>query len=384
MSPKPFHLAVVGYGVSAKIFHIPFILTLPEDFKLYGIVQRSPKPDDDAAKDHDGIKSWRSVEEMYADTEVDVVVLTTVPETHFEMAQKSLEAGKHVVVEKPFVATAAEAAELAHIAKKHGKKLTVYQNRRWDADFLTLRKIMAGGLLGDISEFETHFDRHRPDPPPHSWKDQDKPTHGSLYELGTHLIDQVYHLFGMPRRVTAFMGIQRRGVAGGAHDSHTVLLHYDGPMLVTVKASVISPAAEQLRYWVRGTKGSFQKVCRHINMIPSTYHFCLVCQRQSQFHLDRQEDQLLFENIGPGHKDFAVDPESHYGRLITMESTKATPAIQVYPTLPPVTYAEYYRILAQALRGQGEVPVTAEDARDVLHIIELAKQSSREGRTIDL
>ncbi|EME86229.1 uncharacterized protein MYCFIDRAFT_72273 [Pseudocercospora fijiensis CIRAD86] len=362
MASKPLNVAVVGYGLSAKVFHIPLVLALPDEYKLYGVVQRSPKPDDDASKDHPGIKSWRAVDEVYADTNVDVVIVTTTPETHFEMAKRSLESGKNVVVEKPFVPSPGEAGELAKIAEKSGKKLTVYQNRRWDADFLTLRKIMAEGLLGDISEFETHFDRHRPDAPPAgSWKNEDKPAHGSLYDLGTHLIDQVYHTFGMPKRVTAFIGRQRRSVPSGPPDSHTVLLHYDGPLLVTVKAGVVSPEVEQLRYWVRGTKGSFKK-----------------------FHLDRQEDQLRKENVGPGHPEFGVDPESHYGTLITVENEKATPVVKKYPTIKPATYVEYYRIFAKAIRGDGEVPVKAEEARDVLQIIELAMLSSKEGRTVDV
>lgn len=234
---------------------------MPEDFKLYGVVQRTPKPDDDAAKDHAGIKSWRSIDEVYADSAVDVVIITSPPDYHFDMAKSSLEAGKHVVVEKPFVPTAKEAAELAEISDKTGKKLAVYQNRRWDADFLTLKKILADGTLGDIAEFETHFDRHRPDPPPGaSWKNVDAEGHGALYDLGTHLLDQVYHLFGKPRKVTGFVGRQRRGVTDGAPDSFTAILHYDGPTVVTAKAGVVSPEEEQLRYWVKGTKGSFKKV----------------------------------------------------------------------------------------------------------------------------
>ena len=191
---------------------------------------------------------------------MDVVIITSPPDYHFEMAKSSLEAGKHVVVEKPFVPTAKEAAELAEISKKTGKKLAVYQNRRWDADFLTLKKILAEGTLGDIAEFETHFDRHRPDPPPGaSWKNVDAEGHGALYDLGTHLLDQVYHLFGKPRKVTGFVGRQRRGVTDGAPDSFTAILHYDGPTIVTAKAGVVSPEEEQLRYWVKGTKGSFKK-----------------------------------------------------------------------------------------------------------------------------
>ena len=260
MATKPFDCAVVGYGLSAKVFHIPLIQADP-DFNLYGIVQRSPKPDDDAGKDHPGIKSWRSVDEVYEDPDVDVVVITSVPGTHFAICKAALEAGKNVVVEKPFVPTAKEADELISIAKKSGKLLTVYQNRRWDSDYLTLLKIIASGALGEIVEFETHFDRHRPEPPPDTWKVKEEPGHGSIYDLGSHLIDQVYHAFGMPKRVTGFVGRQRRRVEGGAPDSHTVLLHYEGPMMVTVKAGVVSAEEEQLRYWVRGTKRSFKKVC---------------------------------------------------------------------------------------------------------------------------
>lgn len=265
MASKPFNVAIVGYGMSAKVFHIPLVLAVP-DFKLYGIVQRSPKTDDDASKDHPGIVSWRSVDEMYADKDVDVIVITTIPEHHFAMVKNALEAGKHVVVEKPFVPTSQEADELVNIAKKSGKLLTVYQNRRWDSDYLTLRKIMSEGKLGDIVEFETHFDRHQPNPPRDTprnrWKGNDAPGHGSIYDLGTHLIDQVYHTFGMPKRVTGFVGNQRRGVTGGSHDSHMAVLQYDGPLMVTVKAGIVSPEVEQLRYWVRGTKGSFKKVSR--------------------------------------------------------------------------------------------------------------------------
>lgn len=258
LAVNPYNIAVVGFGLSAKVFHIPLIAAIP-DFKLYGIVQRSPQPDNDASKSHPSIKHWRSVDEVYADKDVDVVVITSIPGTHFEMCKAALSAGKHVVVEKPFVPTAKEAEELIAIAKDKGRLLTVYQNRRWDSDYLTLRKIMSEGSLGDIAEFETHFDRHRPEPPADTWKTKDEPGNEAIYDLGTHLIDQVYHAFGMPQRVTGFVGKQRRQVQRGSNDSFTVLLHYEG-MLATAKAGVVSAAVEQLRFWVRGTKGSFKKV----------------------------------------------------------------------------------------------------------------------------
>lgn len=286
---KIFNVAVVGYGLSAKVFHIPLILALPNDFKLYGIVQRTPKPNDDASQDHPGIQFWHSVEEVYKDPEVDIVVITSIPATHYPMCKAALQAGKHVVVEKPFVPTSREATELSELAQQSGKLIAVYQNRRWDSDFLTLRDLIAKGSLGEIAEFETHFDRHRPDPPPNTWKAEDSPAHGALYDLGSHLIDQIYTLFGLPRSVTGFVGNQRRGVKGGAADSFTALLSYDG-MLITAKAGVVSPETEQLRFWVRGTQGSWKK-----------------------FHLDVQEDQLK-AGMRPGQGGFAVEPQDHHGK----------------------------------------------------------------------
>jgi predicted dehydrogenase len=291
------------------------------------------------------------------------VVITSIPETHYDMCKSALEAGKHVVVEKPFVPTAAEASELCEIALKSGKKFAVYQNRRWDADFVTLKQVLASGSLGNLAEFETHFDRHRPDPPVDSWKAKDAPANGAIYDLGTHLIDQVYSLFGKPERVTAFIGIQRRSVSEGSADSCTVLLHYDdGKLLVTAKAGVVSPEVDQLRFWVRGTKGSFKK-----------------------FHLDPQEDQLKGAKAGaPLPEDFGVEVADRAATVTTLgEGGKLDR--KVWATVsPPPTYVEYYRVFGEALEGKGEVPVKAEEARDVLEIIEAALLSSKEGRSVTL
>lgn len=265
MSPSTFRTAIIGYGMSAKVFHIPLVEALPE-FKLYGIVQRTPKSNDDASKDHPGIKLWNSADEMFKDKDVDVVIVTSIPEAHFEHAKKALEAGKHVVVEKPFCPTSKEAHELVQIANKTGKLLTVYQNRRWDLDLLTLKQVIAEGHLGEIAEFETHYDRFRPElpaPSAQTWKNKNVPAGGALYDLGSHLLDQVYHLFGAPKSVTGFVGVHKRGVPDCAPDFCTVLLDYgeqEGkPSFVTVKSSSLSPEEEQLRFWVRGSKGSFKK-----------------------------------------------------------------------------------------------------------------------------
>ena len=266
---SPFNVAIIGYGMSAKVFHIPLISALP-DFHLHGIVQRSPKPTDDASTDHPGITTWRSADDMLLDPSVDLVIITSTPTAHYDQALAALRANKHVVVEKPFVPTAAEARSLIAAATQSGRLLSVYQNRRWDQDFLTLRRLLDQGTLGPIAELESHYDRYRPSlpaPEQRTWKNRALPAGGALFDLGSHLLDQVYVLFGPPRTVTGFVGVQKRGLAQGEEapppDHCTVLLDYgeEGQkMLVTVKSSSMSAEEEQLRFWVRGAKGSYKKV----------------------------------------------------------------------------------------------------------------------------
>jgi predicted dehydrogenase len=177
MASKIYNVGVIGYGyvhsfmfpwfstkfprMSAKVFHIPLISTTSV-FTLYGIVQRTPKLHDDAAKDHPSAKIYRSADEMFADPSIDIIVITTTPDTHFPFTKAALEAGKHVLVEKPFVPTSSEAQTLIDISAKTGKLICVYQNRRWDTDFLTVQKLLADDKLGRVVEFETHFDRYKP------------------------------------------------------------------------------------------------------------------------------------------------------------------------------------------------------------------------------
>ncbi|CAG8895903.1 unnamed protein product [Penicillium egyptiacum] len=355
---QTYNVGVVGYGFSAKIFHIPFVKEVPE-LKLYAIVQRTPKQDDDAEKDHPGVKSFRTTEEMVQDPAIDVVIITTAPDSHFAQCKLALEAGKHVVCEKPFTPTTQEADDLIAIAKKNNKQLAVFQNRRWDADFVTLSKLVKNGSLGRISEYETHFDRHRPEEPAsdsHKWKNKVIPGGSAIYDLGTHLLDQAVHLLGLPARVTGFIGSARAANTSSYEDSFTVLLHYANGTMVTAKATVVSPEDEQLRFWVRGDKGSFKK-----------------------YHLDIQEDQLK-AGIMPQDKGYGREPSERYGALTTIQNGK--PVKEVVPTVEPPTYTEYYRKLVRALNGEGELPASGAEAREVIRLIELARESSRTGRTL--
>ena len=205
-----------------------------------------------------------------------------------------------VVVEKPFTPTSQEADELMQTAKRNSRLLTVYQSRvnrlssrwrwitdqpclldrRWDSDFLTLLKLIKGNTLGRIAEFETHFDRHRPEIASRGgWKTKSAPGSGTVYDLGTHLIDQVVLAFGLPKRITGFVGSQRVDNPGGYEDACTVLLHYDDGLLATVKAGVVSPEKSQLRFWVRGVKGSYKKVSSHPKDLLSLFLRSMECIR---------------------------------------------------------------------------------------------------------
>ncbi|KAJ5562426.1 hypothetical protein N7535_003121 [Penicillium sp. DV-2018c] len=360
MASKTYNVGIVGYGFSAKIFHIPFVKEVPE-LNLYAIVQRTPKPDDDAEKDHAGVKSFRTTEEMVQDPAVDLVIITTAPDSHFDLCKLALEAGKHVVCEKPFTPTTQEADALIAIAKKNNKQLAVFQNRRFDADFVTLSKLVKSGSLGRIAEFESHFDRHRPQEPAagaHKWKNQVIPGGSAVYDLGAHLLDQAVVLLGKPQRVTGFVGSAREVNTSGFEDSFTVLLHYANGTMVTTKATVVSPEEEQLRFWVRGEKGSFKK-----------------------YHLDIQEDQLK-AGIMPSDKGYGREPSERYGSLTTVQGDKFVK--EIVPTVEPPTYTEYYRKLVRALNGEGQLPASGEEAREVIHLIELARESTRTGRTVDV
>lgn len=360
MTGKTYNVGVIGYGMSAKVFHIPLILVTPS-FKLYSIVQRTPKPDDDASKDHPAAKIYHSADDMFADPSIDIIVVTTTPDTHFNFTESALEAGKHVLVEKPFVPTSAEAQKLIDISSKTGKLICVYQNRRWDTDFLTVKKLIKEDTLGRVVEFNTHFDRYKPVKPA-NWKGNLRmdDAGGVVYDLGTHLLDQVYVLYGMPKTVTGFFENQRND--GEAEpDALTIILGYGpgGPQ-VTAKAGVMCVETEQLRYWVRGTKGSFRKL-----------------------NLDVQEDQLK-AGMKPGDEGFGIESESASGRLVILEDGK--PVGKVERNVKPETYATLYSEFKKAIDGGGEkdVPVKASEARDVLSIIEAVRESAKSGKSVTL
>ncbi|KAH6603184.1 hypothetical protein Trco_007959 [Trichoderma cornu-damae] len=362
MASKTFNVGVVGYGLSAKVFHIPFIITTP-GLKLHSIVQRSPKAGDSAPADYPSLKHYTSSDDLVADSEVDVIVVTTPPDNHFDLTKKALEAGKHVLTEKPFVPTSAEAQELADVARQSGRLVCVYQNRRWDADFLLAKHLIEKGALGRVLEYNTHFDRYRADAPA-SWKGQLGISRGgsALFDLGTHLIDQAYVLFGLPQSVHGRLLNQREGRAEfETPDAVSAQLAYADGLLVNVNISALSAEANQLRYWIRGTKGSFRK-----------------------FHLDPQEDQLRAGGK-PTDAGYGVESTANSSLTAVDEATGKSSQVPV-PELVPETYRAFYGDFAKALEsGKAEdIPVKAEQARDVLRIIEGILESAKTGKDVVL
>lgn len=366
---KKFNVGVIGYGLSAKVFHIPFI-NLTKVLVLHSIVQRSPKPGSSAAEDHPSIKHHTSVDPLFQDPAVDVVVITTPPNTHFELALSALRSGKHVLTEKPFVPTSHEAFELAALAREKNLALCVYQNRRWDFDFLTVKKLISDGTLGRLLEFETHFDRFRPEKPS-TWKGSLTMDSGGgvMYDLGTHLLDQVFVLFGVPTSVSAKFVNQREGRlvsgVGGPDeepDSITALLSYAKTgLLVHIRMAVISIETKQARFWVRGTKGSYHKT-----------------------GLDPQEDQLR-AGMQVSDPSFGHEDASRAGRLCLAREGGSV-VEEAMPPVEPETYLRFYELFANSVRTgkEADVPVPASQAVHVLRIIEAIRESARTGKDVSV
>lgn len=315
-----------------------------------------------APADYPDLKHHNDSKALIADPEVHAVVLTTTPDSHFELAKAALEVGKHVLVEKPFVPTSAEAEKLDSIAKQTNRLICVYQNRRWDLDFLTARHLISQGKLGRIIEFNSHFDLYEPEIPT-DWKGQlGIPQAGSvLFDLGTHLIDQAYVLFGLPNSVFGRLISQREGKPDCFNPDAMMLdLIYPDGLLVNLRASHLSVETPQPRFWIRGTKGSFRKL-----------------------ELDPQEAQLkaggLATDAGFGKENW----ENFKLSLVTHDGAIREEKV---PQLEPETYRGFYEAWGRAVAsGKAEdTPVQASQARDVLRIIERVVQSAKTGRDVIL
>lgn len=345
----PIKTALCSFGMSGWVFHAPFLQVHP-GFELYAVWERTKNL---AQQKYPGIVTYRSMEELLADAQVELVVVNTPNYTHYQYARMALLAGKHVIVEKPFTVTSAEGRELITLAAAQQRMVSVYHNRRYDSDYRTIQKIVSEGWLGNIVEAEFHYDRYKEELSPKLHKEVPGPGTGALYDLGSHLIDQALQLFGWPQALFADITIMRP--VSRVDDYFELLLYYPS-WRVRLKSSY--QVREALPgYVLHGSKGSFIKAKTDV------------------------QEGMLQSGALPNMPNWGREPESERGLLHTEKDGNI---IREHITSLTGNYLDYYEGIYQSLRNRQPVPVTAEDGLKVVRIIEAAIGSSREHRVINL
>jgi scyllo-inositol 2-dehydrogenase (NADP+) len=341
------HTALLSFGMSGRVFHAPFIQLHP-GFKLVGAWERTKK---NIGDHYPSTKSYASLEEVLADPVIDLVIVNTPTYTHYEYAKKTLMAGKHAVVEKAFTATVAEALELMELSQSQGKKISVFQNRRWDSDFKTVQQIIHHGFLGEIVEATFSYDRYNPALSPKEHKEKPSAGAGILKDLGPHLIDQALVLFGMPRSVFADIRITRKH--SQVDDYFQLLLYYPTHRVRLHSGYFFREPGPS--FIVHGTKGSFLKT-----------------------RADVQEARLQ-AGQKPSTGEWGLEPESEQGLLHTEKDGKV---VREKVKSLPGNYLTYYEGVYQAITENQPMPVDANDGINVMRIIEAAIKSNLEQRVI--
>ncbi|WP_019397209.1 MULTISPECIES: oxidoreductase [unclassified Pseudoxanthomonas] len=346
MSPDVLNVALVGYGLAGRVFHAPLVAATP-GLRLHSVVSSRTA---EIAADHPQARVCAQVAEVLEDQAVDLVVVATPNDSHAPIARAALQAGKHVVVDKPFALHLDEARAVAEAARQAGKVLSVFHNRRWDADFLTLRALLDAGALGEVAELHSHFDRFRPQVPDR-WRDRAGPGAGLWYDLGPHLADQALQLFGPPLAVTADLGMQRHGAT--AVDYFHVQLRYPRLRVLLHGGSLVP--GHGLRFAVHGSAGSWIK-----------------------HGLDPQEDALR-AGLRPSHGGWGRDPRP--GSLLRVGADGSVAEDAAAPALPG-NWPAYYAGVRDAILHGGLPPVTAESALLAMALIEAAQRSDAGRREV--
>jgi scyllo-inositol 2-dehydrogenase (NADP+) len=341
------HVGILSFGMSGKVFHAPLLHVNP-GFAIDKIMQRSA---DNALEQYPYVKIVRTVDEIIHDPAIDLVLVNTPDHTHFDFASRALQAGKHVVVEKPFVLDVKEGEALIELALKKNRILTVFQSRRWEGDFLTVRTLLDQKMLGRLVEYEAHFDRYR-NFIRDSWKEKADNKTSTLYNLGSHLIDQALVLFGMPSAVYADIRKQRTG--SQVDDLFDLILYYPG-VKVTLKGSYL--VREQgPRFLVHGTEGSFVK-----------------------YGADPQEEALN-EGRFPDEPGWGTEPEDKWGILNT-----SIGGLHYRGKIETVAgcYQQFYNELYETLTSGKELTVKPYESLNGIKIIRAAYESNLKHTAID-
>ena len=335
-------MGIVGYGFAAKTFHAPLIGAAP-GLALSMVASHDP------LKVHADLPSVTVLADPLAlvnSSDVDLVVIASPNDTHLPLARAALAAGKHVVVDKPFTLTLADARDLVATARRHNRLISAFQNRRWDSDYLSIRAAIAGGLVGRVVHFESHFDRYRPEVRKR-WRESEQPGGGVWFDLGPHLVDQALQLFGLPDRVQASFARQRSGSL--VEDWSHVVLEYSARRVILHAAMLAAGGVH--RFLVHGISASLAK-------------------RKP----DRQEAQLI-AGMKPGDEGWGVDPDD---MLFFDGSGTCTES----PALPG-DQRSFYRGIAASLRGEAPNPVTPAQILGVMAVIEAAIFSARLGAAVE-
>ncbi|MDR1864962.1 MAG: oxidoreductase [Bacteroidales bacterium] len=340
---------LAAFGMSGKVFHAPVIAGHP-GFCLHTVVERTKN---EVHGLYPEVKTVRSFEEMLRDDGIELVVVNTPDHTHFELAHRALEAGKHVIVEKPFTQTVGQGEDLLNLANKKGLKLSVFQNRRWDGDFLTVCKIVDNRCLGRLVEFESNYMRYRNYVQQDSWKESVLQGIGLTYNLGSHMIDQAVLLFGMPEAVWADVDSLRGG--SEIDDYYHIRLVYPD-VKVTLKGSYLA-REEGARYTLHGTHGSFLK-----------------------YGIDPQEEALK-QGGNPATPGWGKEPEEYWGVL-----NAEINGVHFRGKVETVAgnYAAFYDNMYDVLRHDATPEVLPEQAVNVIRLIEAAMESSRIRQYIEI
>lgn len=340
-------VGLIGYGMAGRTFHAPVIQAVP-NLRLKKVVERHTN---ETRQRYPWVEVVPDAAALLQDEEIKLVVIATPNASHFDLARQSLQANKHVVVEKPFTTTSGQAQELIDLARQQNRVISVNHNRRWDGDFQTVKKLLEGRLLGRLVEYESHYNRFRNYPRPKAWREEEGLGSGILFDLGAHLIDQAQVLFGVPQMITSDLRTQRDFAK--INDSFELILHYDD-LKVTLKAGMLV-REQSPRFILHGTEGSFVK-----------------------YGFDPQEEALK-RGLIPSESNWGNEPREQWGTLITqvggldMEGQVKTLA---------GCYQSFYQNIVDVIKGRAELAVKPEEARNTIRVIELAIESSEQQRTI--
>lgn len=346
-------VGLCAFGMSGKVFHAPFLKEHP-GFFISAVVERSK---DDSKEKYPDAEIYRSVEEMLKNADIEVVVVNTPVQTHFEYVKMALEAGKNVIVEKPFTVTVSEAEELVNLAENKNLFLSVYQNRRFDRDYLQVQKVLAEGKLGNVRETEIRFDRFRTEPSGKEHKENPEQNgSGSMHDLGSHLVDQAVQLFGFPEKL--FADVFSMKGESFANDYFEILLYYKNDLRVRLKSSVFTKE-DHYAYKIHGDKGSFL-----------------------QERTDNQENELVAGAIPTYGKEWMQPLKESDGILNYFNENSETERVLTSSEFG--NYMNYYQQIYEHIVFGYALPSLGNEVVQNMKIIEAALESSKKGKVVEL